>query len=130
MGFDVVCGARTRLAPTDRLSNYINEEYTSLNLIKDLVITIVSKKMSNGYNITTRDYLYSNYKSYSNNIYDLLTTGIDIIDGFEYLGADAEPVPRMSEYFSATEDMPSDRPAGHTYTVRFLSPTRIYSVQC
>lgn len=128
-GFDIVCGARTRLAPTDRLAGYMNEEYTSLNLIKDLVITIVSRTNSS-MNNTIKSYLEKNCKPYNNNIESILTSDIDIIDGFEYIGADAEPEVRQADYFSATDGMPTDRPAGHTYTCRFLSPSRIYSVQC
>lgn len=129
IGFDVVCGARTRLAPTDRLISYMNDEYTSLNLIKDLVLTIISRTNSSK-NMTVGEYLKKNYKPYSNNTYNILTEGVGIIDGFEYIGADAEPTPRQADYFSATDTNDTDRPAGHTYTVRFLSPSRIYSVQC
>ena len=129
VGFDVVCGARTRLSPTDRLSNYMNDEYTALNLIKDLVIAVISKTNSSK-NIVLRDYLRSNTQQYNNNIFSMLIDGVDVVDGFEYIGADAEPVPKQADYFSASEDPPSDRPAGHTYTARFLSPSRIYSVQC
>ena len=129
VGFDVVCGARTRLAPTDRLISYMNDEYTSLNLIKDLVITIISRTNSSK-NMATLDYLKKNYKSYSTNIYNILTDGVSVIDGFEYIGADSEPSPRQPDYFSATDTTPTDRPAGHTYTARFLSPSRIYGVQC
>lgn len=129
VGFDVVCGARTRLAPTDRLISYMNDEYTSLNLIKDLVITTISRTNSSK-NMVVKDYLSKNYKPYSNRIYDILTDGVDIIDGFEYIGADAEPMPRQADYFSSADMSDSDRPAGHTYTGRFLSPSRIYGVQC
>lgn len=128
-GFDIVCGARTRLAPTDRLAGYLSEEYTSLNLIKDLVITIVSRTNSST-NVTILDYLKSNCNPYNQEIYNMLTTGVSIVDGFEYIGADAEPTTRLADYFSASEQLPSDRPAGHTYTCRFLSPSRIYPVQC
>ena len=131
VGFDVVCGARTRLAPTDRLANYLNNEYVSLNLIKDLVITVVSRTNSST-NVTIKSYLQSNLKPYHQDIYNTLIEGTDIIDGFEYTGSDAQPIPRYPDYFSATDgkESVSDRPAGHTYTCRFLSPSRIYPVQC
>lgn len=131
IGFDIVCGARTRLAPTDRLASYMNEEYTSLNLIKDLVITTVSRTNSSK-NTAIKSYLQSNLKPYHQDIYTELNDGIDIIDGFEYTGSDAQPIPRYADYFSATDgkETLSERPAGHTYTCRFLSPSRIYAVQC
>lgn len=128
-GFDIVCGARTRLAPTDKLSGYLNDEYTSLNLIKDLVLTVISRTNSSK-NFVVAEYLRSNCNSYNQDIYNMLTEGVSIIDGFEYIGADAEPTTRLADYFSASESLPSDRPAGHTYTCRFLSPSRIYTVQC
>ena len=131
VGFDIVCGARTRLAPTDRLATHLNNEYVSLGLIKDLIITIVSKTNSST-NTAIQSYLQSNLKTYHQDIYDVLVEGTNIIDGFEYTGSDAQPVPRRPDYFSATDssESMSNRPAGHTYTCRFLSPSRIYTVQC
>lgn len=131
IGFDIVCGARTRLSPTDRLAAYFNEEYTSLNLIKDILITLISKTNSSTNN-TLQTYLYNNCKKYDISIQQLLTQGVDIVDAFEYVGVDAEPVPRYPDYFSTADskESTSDRPAAHTYTCRFLSPSRIYAVQC
>jgi hypothetical protein len=131
IGFDIVCGARTRLAPTDRLAAYMNEEYTSLNLIKDIVITTISKTNSSN-NMILLEYLKRNLKAYPKDVYDYLTNSVDIVDGFEYTGADAQPIPRLADYFSASDgkETLSERPAGHTYTCRFLSPSRIYGVQC
>ncbi len=131
VGFDIVCGARTRLAPTDRLAAYFNDEYTSLNLIKDILLTQISRTNSS-LNNTIHTYLEYNCKKYDPSIVELLMSQVSIIDAFEYIGVDAEPVPRYPDYFSTgdSRESVSDRPAGHTYTCRFLSPSRIYPVQC
>jgi hypothetical protein len=129
--FNVVCGARTRLAPTDRLSYYLNTEYQALAVIKDIVITIVSKLQGTNNN-AIKAYIQSNLSHYPAAVTTLLHTSIDIIGGFQFLSADAEPVPKFPDYFTST-DLPESqslRPAGHTYTCRFAAPSRIYSTQC
>lgn len=131
VAFDVVCGARTRLAPTDKLSYYLTKEYLSLNIIKDIVITIISKLFSSQNN-SIIDYIKKNVKSYPESIYDALTLDYSFGDGYEYLNCDAEPNPKYPDYFSANDgtESASIRPAGHTYVCRFLSPSRLYRVQC
>jgi hypothetical protein len=131
VSFDVVCGARTRLAPTDRLSYYLTKEYISLNIIKDIVITVISK-LYGSQNNNILSYIQQSVKSYPDSIYNELTTGYSFGDGYEYVSCDAEPNPKYPEYFSATDgsESLSIRPAGHTYTCRFQSPSRLYRVQC
>jgi hypothetical protein len=131
VAFDVICGARTRLAPTDRLSYYLTKEYLSLNIIKDIVITVISKLFSSENN-SIIDYIEKNVKSYPDSVYDLLTTGYSFGDGYEYISCDAEPNPKYPDYFNATDGVESSsiRPAGHTYACRFLAPSRLYRVQC
>jgi hypothetical protein len=129
MGFDVICGARTSVTPTDRLGLYLTKEYMSLSTIKDIVITIVSQtNSSNNNNIAT--FIINKSKEYPSDIQELLCSGISIGHGFEYINADAEPQPRYADYFNANNDSDTSRPAGHTLICRFLSPSRIYSVQC
>lgn len=131
IAFDVVCGARTRLAPTDRLSYYLTKEYVSLNIIKDIVITIISKLFSSENN-SIIEYIKKNVKSYPESIYNELTVGYSFGDGYEYLSSDAEPNPKYPDYFNAIDgsESASVRPAGHTYSCRFLAPSRLYRVQC
>lgn len=131
MSFDVICGARTRLAPTDRLSYYLTKEYISLNIIKDIVITTISKLYSSQNN-SIISYIEKNVKSYPESIYTELTSNYSFCDGFEYVGCDAEPNPKFPEYFSAVDgsESASIRPAGHTYSCQFLAPSRLYRVQC
>lgn len=131
IGIDVVCGARTRLAPTDRLGFYMTKEHLNLSVLKDLVITYVSK-LNSSMNMGIRDKTLYLLKEYSEDIQLILKEDISIGNGFEYLSCDSQPNEKSPDYFSAKDgsESMSERPAGHTYIVRFLSPSRIYGVQC
>ena len=131
IGIDIVCGARTRLAPTDRLGTYLAKEYINLSIIKDLIVTFVSK-VNSSQNSAIKDTVIELLKDYDSSVQDILKEDISIGFGFEYLNVDSQPNKRLPEYFSANQssEVASDRPSGHTYTCRFLSPSRTYGVQC
>lgn len=127
-GIDVVCGARTRLAPTDKLGFYVTKEYNNLSFLRDLLITYISK-LNSSTNMSIRDTSLYLLKEYSIDIQNIVKEDISIGHGFEYLSCDAQPNEKYPEYFSSNvED--STRPAGHTYKINFLSPSRMYGVQC
>lgn len=127
-GIDVVCGARTRLSPTDKLGFYVTKEYNNLSLLRDLLITFVSK-LNSSTNMSVRETTLYLLKDYTVDIQNILKEDISIGHGFEYLNCDSQPNEKFPEYFKANSDN-SDRPAGHTYNIHFLSPSRIYGVQC
>ena len=131
IGVDIVCGARTRLAPTDRLGYYVTKEYVNLSIIKDLLITFVSR-LNSSQNMSIRNTVLNLLKDYPTPVQDMLREDISIGYGFEYLSVDAEPNKKTPEYFKSSQssEVASDRPAAHTYVCRFLSPSRNYGVQC
>lgn len=128
IGIDITIGARTRLAPTDNLGYYVTKEYSNISTLKDLVITYVSKLKSST-NMSIRDKVLFLLKDYSIDIQNIIKEGVSIGHGFEYIGCDTEATERYPDYFSATSG-DSERPAGHTFKIQFLSPSRIYGVQC
>jgi len=127
-GIDVVCGARTRLAPTDKQGFYVTKEYNNLSFLRDLLITYISK-LNSSTNMAIRDTILYLLKEYPIDIQNIVKEDISIGNGFEYLSCDAQLNEKFADYFSATSDE-SDRPAGHTYKINFLSPSRLYGVQC
>lgn len=131
IGIDIVCGARTRLSPTDRLGTYLTKEYMNLSILKDTIVTFVSK-LNSSQNMVIRDTILNLLKDYDSSIQDILREDISIGYGFEYLNVDAQPSKKFPEYFKAyqSSEVASERPAAHTYTCRFLSPSRNYGVQC
>lgn len=129
--FNIVCGARTRLAPNDRRGYYLSKEHESLQVIKDLVITVVSRLGSaNNNSIYTE--MQNLLNSYPSTVKTLLTQNVNIVQTYEFLEADSDPIPRFADYFTSTDQIESQstRPAGHTLTCRFNAPVRIYRNLC
>ena len=131
VGIDIVCGARTRLAPTDRLGYYVTKEHLNLSILKDLLVTYISK-INSSMNMAIKGTVLYLLKEYPVDVQNVLKEDISIGNGFEYLNCDSTPNVKYPDYFSSTDgsESASIRPAGHTYTLRFLSPSRLWGVQC
>lgn len=128
--FDVVCGARTALAPTDRLSYYLTKEYKNLYIIKDIVIFTIAKLHGKN-NAVLETYLAEALRGYPQSVRDIYAL-INFADIYSYIDSEAEAVPVYQDYFNSTnqEITQTDRPSGHTLTAKFYSPQILYRVSC
>lgn len=132
LSFGVTVGMRTRVVPTDRLAQktLLNERVDLGVLIEGVIVLLSTTYSSNNNSIIEK--LNTLLLTYPENIQQLLSKGKRSVgDGFRYLDADAQPVPRYPDFFGSKDKVDDiDRPSGHTLTARFLAPWMAFIQNC
>lgn len=131
VSFAVTIAFKTRYVPTDRLGNKVYlEEVESMETLKHCLMGLIS-----GFGSKYNNILYTNYnlrKSKLQEAVQSILPDLSFTETFRYIDSDSVPVERYPDFFSTKDGQESlsERPAGHSLSLRFLAPAITFAFPC